>query len=87
MWGEAEKILDDLCREAEEQGQAYNEGALCALVDAYNRCIEERRHAADLLELHRKWASRPIGGVAEPLPGVPRRTSGEDLEGLEAEGA
>ncbi len=66
LWREAERVLDELCHEAEERGKDYNEGALCALVDAYNRCIEERRRAKDLLELHRKWSRRRIGGVQEP---------------------
>ena len=42
------------------------EGALCALVDAHNRCIEEMRRAKNLLKRREKWAARPIGGVAEP---------------------
>lgn len=40
----------------------------CALVDAYNRCIEERRRAEDLLKLHERWSERPVGGVVEPEP-------------------
>ena len=55
-----------MCTEAEEQGTDFNEGALCALTDAYNRCIEERRRAEDLLKLHNHWSQRPVGGVAEP---------------------
>ena len=41
-----------------------------ALTDAYNRCIEERRRAEDLLKLRRRWRERRIGGVHEPEPVV-----------------
>lgn len=66
MWAEAEGILDGMCSKVEDEGAAANEAVLCALVDAYNRCIEERRRAKDLLELHQKWSRRRIGGVREP---------------------
>ncbi len=68
MWEEAEAILDKLCAEAEAEGEDYNGGALCALVDAYNRCIEERRRARDLLQLRERWSERRVGGVHEPPP-------------------
>lgn len=64
MWEEAELYLDHLCNLAERRND--NEGIQVALVDAYNRCIEERRRCVDLLELHEKWARRRIGGVVEP---------------------
>ncbi len=63
MWLDAETMLEGL----KDGAQAFgNEAVVCALVDAYNRCIEERRRARDLLELHRKWSERRIGGVEEP---------------------
>ena len=43
-----------------------NNAVTVALANAYNRCIEERRRAKDLLELRKRWDERPIGGVAEP---------------------
>jgi len=63
MWKEAESYLDHLCHVADRQP---NEAIVVALTDAYNRCIEERRRAADLLRLHGEWASRRVGGVLEP---------------------
>jgi ElaB/YqjD/DUF883 family membrane-anchored ribosome-binding protein len=45
LWREAEQVLDRMCSDAEDQGLEFNEGALCALTEAYNRCIEERRRA------------------------------------------
>ena len=66
MWEEAEKVLDGMCSKVEDEGASSNEALLCALVDAYNRCIEERRRARDLLDSHRKWSRRRIGGVREP---------------------
>ncbi len=63
MWAEAEDYLDSLCKKHETDD---NECILQALVDTYNRCIEERRRAEDLLKLHKKWAGRRIGGVVEP---------------------
>ena len=65
MWREAEQYLDYLSGKHEGND---NEAVLAALTDAYNRCIEERRRAQDLLKLHQRWAERPIGGVAEPPP-------------------
>jgi hypothetical protein len=55
-----------MCAETEEQGIESNEAVLCALVDAYNRAVEERRRAEDLLKLHNHWSMRRIGGVGEP---------------------
>ena len=66
LWKGAEKVLDRMCVEAEEKGVEFNEAALQALVDAYNRAVEERRRAEDLLKLHNHWSMRPIGGVSEP---------------------
>ena len=66
MWQEAESYLDHLCDVAERQ--TPNEAITCALVDCYNRCIEERRRAEDLLKLHARWRERRIGGVVEPEP-------------------
>ncbi|MDP9440027.1 MAG: hypothetical protein M3P49_15020 [Actinomycetota bacterium] len=63
MWAEAEEELDHLC-DMHERGP--NEAILCALTDTYNRCIEERRRAQDLLELRKRWRERRIGGVVEP---------------------
>jgi hypothetical protein len=63
MWTEAESYLDHLCNLAESH---QNEAVFVALSDAYNRCIEERRRAVDLLHLHEKWSKRQIGGVVEP---------------------
>jgi hypothetical protein len=63
LWQDAEDYLDHLC----QMHEAKSNGAiLTALVDAYNRCIEERRRAEDLLKLHEKWGERRIGGVVEP---------------------
>ena len=74
MWREAESYLNHLCNLAEQQP---NQAILCALVDAYNRVIEERRRAEDLLKLRRRWAERPVGGVVEPEPIiVPKGTKG-----------
>ncbi|MDQ3377995.1 MAG: hypothetical protein M3533_14035 [Actinomycetota bacterium] len=42
------------------------EVAHVALVEAYNRCMEERRRAEDLCRLRKAWGSRRIGGVGEP---------------------
>lgn len=63
MWQEAEEELDHLCDMHERNP---NEAILVALTDTYNRAIEERRRAEDLLELHKRWRERPIGGVIEP---------------------
>ncbi len=63
MWREAEMFLDHLCNLHEGH---KNEGVLVALADCYNRCVEERRRAEDLLKLHEKWSKRRIGGVQEP---------------------
>lgn len=71
LWRDAEAVLDSLCdmyelEGASERGGIEYEGVYCALVDAYNRAIEERRRAEDLLRLHEKWEGRPVGGVIEP---------------------
>ncbi len=63
MWKEAEDYLDYLCTQNERM---ENEAVIVALADAYNRCIEERRRAGDLMALHDKWSRRRIGGVEEP---------------------
>ena len=63
MRREAEELLDYLCTMHQEHA---NEAVLTALADCYNRCVEERRRAQDLLELHERWGKRRIGGVAEP---------------------
>ena len=60
MWREAEELLDNLCQAHQEYP---NEAVQTALVDAYNRCIEERRRARDLRE---RWSERRVGGVAGP---------------------
>ena len=65
MWREAEEYLDYLAGRHEGND---NEAILAALTDAYNRCIEERRRAGDLLKLHERWSARRVGGVAEPEP-------------------
>ncbi len=65
MWLEAEGYLEHLAHMSDHQD---NEAVTVALVDAYNRCIEERRRAEDLLKLHERWAERRIGGVTEPEP-------------------
>ncbi len=65
MWREAESYLEHLAHMSERQD---NEAILCALVDAYNRAIEERRRAEDLVKLHERWSERRIGGVHEPPP-------------------
>ena len=67
MWREAEEYLDYLSGKHEGND---NEAILVALTDAYNRCIEERRRAEDLLKLRRRWRERRIGGVHEPEPVV-----------------
>jgi hypothetical protein len=68
MWSDAEDILDGLCKmfEGPRVGGVNTDGVTVALVDAYNRCIEERRRATDLLELHKVWESRSVGGIPEP---------------------
>jgi hypothetical protein len=63
MWAEAEEELGHLCDMHERDP---NEAILVALTDAYNRCIEERRRAQDLLDLRKRWRERGIGGVVEP---------------------
>ncbi len=70
MWEEAEEYLDYLAGRAEHKDTPGGEAAYVALVDAYNRCVEERRRAEDLLKLHERWSERRIGGVAEPPPVV-----------------
>ncbi len=67
MWQEAEAFLDHLCSLHEGH---HNNAVVTALTDAYNRCIEERRRAEDLLKLHKVWRSRTIGGVQEPESAV-----------------
>ena len=78
LWREAEEYLDALAQMAQGgNAPGVHEGALCALVDAHNRVIEERRRAEDLLRLHERWAERPVGGVQEPEPiVVPRGAKG-----------
>ncbi len=39
---------------------------IVGLADVYNRCVEERRRAEELLKLRERWSERRIGGVAEP---------------------
>lgn len=63
MWREAESFFDHLCDLHEGHN---NEAVVTALGDVYNRCVEERRRAEDLLKLHEAWRSRRIGGVQEP---------------------
>ncbi len=63
MWREAEGYLEHLANLADHQP---NDAINVALTDAYNRCIEERRRAGDLMALHDKWSRRRIGGVTEP---------------------
>ena len=63
MWQEAEEHLEYLTNRSDHQD---NPCLTSALTDAYNRCIEERRRAEDLLKLNEKWSSRRIGGVVEP---------------------
>lgn len=68
MWSDAEDILDGLCKmfEGPRVGGVNTDGVTVALVDAYNRCLEERRRAEDLCKLRNAWESRRISGVAEP---------------------
>lgn len=68
LWKAAEHTLDGLCKAYEHlSGASWQlEGVQVALVEAYNRCIEERRRCEDLLKLHEKWQGRRIGGVQEP---------------------
>ena len=70
MWREAEELLDNLCTMHQEHA---NEAVLTALADCYNRCIEERRRAEDLLLLRKRWNERRIGGVVEPESAVRTR--------------
>ena len=63
MWAEAESYLEHLANVSDRQD---NEAITVALVDAYNRCVEERRRAEDLLALRKRWAERRIGGVVTP---------------------
>ena len=74
MWEEAEEYLDYLAHRAEHRDSPGGEAALVALTDAYNRCIEERRRAEDLLRLHKAWRERRVGGVVDP--GSPVRGPG-----------
>ena len=74
MWADAEEYLDSLGRRAEHRDSPGGEAALVALTDAYNRCIEERRRAEDLLRLHKAWRERRVGGVVDP--GSPVRGPG-----------
>lgn len=67
MWQEAESYLEHLMNLSDHQP---NEAIGVALTDAYNRCIEERRRAGDLMALHAKWSRRRIGGVPEPESAV-----------------
>jgi hypothetical protein len=48
MWHEAESYLEHLANLSDHQP---NEAITVALTDAYNRCIEERRRAGDLMAL------------------------------------
>lgn len=48
----------------------HNDAISVALCDCYNRCIEERRRAGDLMALHHKWSLRRIGDVVEPESAV-----------------
>ena len=64
LWVEAEKVMDGLSEMSERS--VWNEGVYCALVDGYNRCREERRRAEELLKIHERWDTRPIGGGNEP---------------------
>jgi hypothetical protein len=67
LWADAEAILDGLCDLFDGPRKGLEtEGAHVALVDAYNRCVEERRRCEDLLKLHKAWESRRVGGVVEP---------------------
>jgi hypothetical protein len=70
LWRDTEDVLDGLCKMYEfgdtERGGIEYEGVHQALVDVYNRAIEERRRCEDLLRLHRKWEGRRVGGVMEP---------------------
>ncbi len=66
MWEEAEEYLGALAQMAQSTHAPGGEGANVALVDAHNRCIEERRRAEDLLKLREAWAERRVGGVVEP---------------------
>ncbi len=65
MWREAESYLEHLAHMSDHQD---NEAVTVALTDAYNRAIEERRRAEDLLKLRARWSERRIGGVTEPEP-------------------
>ena len=66
LWREAEEYLGALAQMGQLGNAPGGEGAKRALVDAHNRCIEERRRAEDLLKLHERWAARRMGGVVEP---------------------
>lgn len=67
MWEEAEAFFDKLYSVHEAHA---NDAVITALGDVYNRCIEERRRAGDLMALHDKWSRRRIGGVEEPESAV-----------------
>lgn len=73
MWSDAEDYLELLMDRADRE---RSEGIDVALCDAYNRCIEERRRAEDLLKLHARWRDRPIGGVVEPEPVIAPKPTG-----------
>ena len=63
MWREAELFFAHLCNLWERH---HNDAVIVGLADVYNRCVEERRRAEDLLELRQRWGERRIGGAAEP---------------------
>lgn len=64
MWEEAESHLESMLELADHQP---NPAVILALTDSYNRLVEERRRAEELLGLREKWARRPIGsGRAGP---------------------
>ena len=66
MWEEAEEYLDLLCRRTEYGSAEGSEGTHMVLIDADNRCTEERRRAEVLMRLCERRTNRRIGGVGEP---------------------
>ena len=63
MWSGAEGYLEPLMDRADRE---RSEAIDVALADAYDRRVEERRRAEDLLKLRERRSERRIGGVVEP---------------------
>ncbi len=65
MWRDAELFFDHLYNLHDGD---KNDAVIVGLTDVYNRCVEERRRAEDLLKLHERWRERRIGGPEPESP-------------------